>query len=102
MPSDLVLLYAADYTQQGATLLLPNKGFVFALSSAEQQNLRSYIQDKPILKELTVRNNTYEWGHSSSSLPTPPLQQAYASTATRYFSSKINVSAVEERILATL
>jgi hypothetical protein len=46
--------------QQGATLLLPNKGFVFALSSAEQQNLRSYIQDKPILKELTVRNNTYE------------------------------------------
>jgi hypothetical protein len=35
-------------------------------------------------------------------LPTPPLQQAYASTATRYFSSKINVSAVEERILATL
>jgi hypothetical protein len=60
MPSGLVLLCAADYTQQGATKLFPNEGFVLALSSAEQQYLHSYIQDKkPILKELTVRNNTY-------------------------------------------
>jgi len=104
MPSDLVLLCAADYTQQGATILFPNEGFVLALSSAEQQYLHSYIKDKPILKELTVRNNTYEVVDAppSSSLPTPPLQQAYASTATRYFNSKINVSTVEERILATL
>ena len=65
MPSDLVLLCAADYyTQQGATILFPNEGFVLALSSAEQQHLHSYIQDKPILKkELTVRNNTYHWEH---------------------------------------
>jgi hypothetical protein len=81
MPSDLVLLCAADYTQQGATILFPNEGFVLALSSAEQQYLHSYIQDKPILKELTVRKNTYEVVDAplSSSLPTPPLQQAYAS-----------------------
>jgi hypothetical protein len=39
---------------------------------------------------------------SSSSSPTPPLQQAYASTTTRYFNSKINVSNVQERILVTL
>ena len=77
-----VLLCAADYTQQGATMLFPNKGSVLALSSAEQQYLRSKIQDKPILKELTVRNNTYEVVDAppSFSLPTPPLQQAYAST----------------------
>jgi len=104
MPSDLVLLCAADYTQSGATILFPNEGFVLALSPAEQQYLRSYAQDKPILKELTVKNNTYEVidAPSSSSSPTPPLQQAYASTATRYFNSKINVSNVQERILATL
>ena len=101
MPSDLVLLCAADYTQQGATILLPNEGFVLALSPEEQQFLRSYAQDKPIQKQLTVRNNTYEVA-SSPSLATPPLQQAHASTATRYFNSKINVSTVEERILATL
>jgi hypothetical protein len=46
MPSDLVLLCAADYTQQGATILFPNEGFVLALSSAEQQYLHSYIKDK--------------------------------------------------------
>eukprot|EP01036_Dinobryon_divergens_P039047 gene39047-51372_t len=101
MPSDLVLLCAADYTKQGATILLPNEGFVLALSPEEQQFLRSYAQDKPIQKQLTVRNNTYEVA-SSPSLATPPLQQAHASTATRYFNSKINVSTVEERILATL
>ena len=101
MPSDLVLLCAADYTQQGATILLPNEGFVLALSPEEQQFLRSYAQDKPIQKQLTVRNNTYEVA-STPSLATPLLQQAHASTATRYFNSKINVSTVEERILATL
>ena len=78
MPSDLVLLCAADYTQSGATILFPNEGFVLALSPAEQQYLRSYAKDNPILKELTVTNNTYEVidTPSSSSSPTPPLQQA--------------------------
>ena len=103
MPSDLVLLCAADYTQQGATILLPNEGFVLALSSADQQYLRSYAQNKSIVKELTVRYNTYEVIEDSSfSSSTPSSQQAYASTATRYFNSKINVSTVQERILATL
>jgi hypothetical protein len=59
MPSDLVLLYAVDYTQSGATILFPNEGFVLALSPAEKQYLRTYAQDKPIIKELIVRNNTY-------------------------------------------
>ena len=105
MPSDLVLLCAADYTQQGATILLPNEGFVLALSPDEQEFLRTYASDKPIMKQLIVQNNTYEVVDktSSPSLATPSLQQALASsTATRYFNSKINVSTVEERILATL
>jgi hypothetical protein len=101
MPSDLVLLCAADYTQQGATILLPNDGFVLVLSSSEQEYLRSYAQNKPILKKLNVRNNTYEVDAPSSSTSLKQ-QHAYASTATRYFNSKINVSTVEERILATL
>jgi len=100
-PISSVLLCAADYTQQGATILLPNEGFVLVLSSSEQEYLRSYAQNKPILKKLNVRNNTYEVGAPPSSSISPP-QHAYASTATRYFNSKINVSTVEERIIATL
>jgi hypothetical protein len=60
MPSDLVLLCAADYTQQGATILLPTEGFVLSLSPTEQQYLRTYAQQHPIQKQLAVRNNTYE------------------------------------------
>ena len=80
MPSDLVLFCSVLPTIRNKAL--PIKGSVPALSSAEQQYLCSYIQDKPILKELTVRNNTYEDVDAppSSSLPKPPLQQAYAST----------------------
>ena len=32
MPEDLVLLCAADYTTSGATILLPNEGYVLSLS----------------------------------------------------------------------
>jgi hypothetical protein len=39
IPSDLVLLLicATDYTQQGATILFQNEGFVLALSSVVYQ-----------------------------------------------------------------
>jgi hypothetical protein len=64
------------------------------------------MTNQSLKNELTVRNNTYDEVVDapllSSSLPAPPLQQAFASPATRYFNIKIYVSTVEERILATL
>ena len=36
MPDDLVLLCTADYTTSGAMILLPNEGYVLALSPDHQ------------------------------------------------------------------
>ena len=95
MPDDLVLLYAADYTTSGATILLPNEGYVLSLLPDHQQFLREYT--KQIIKTLTVNNNTYEVAPDPVSSPV-----AYNSTATKYFNSKVNVSTAQERILSTL
>jgi hypothetical protein len=97
MPDDLVLLCAADYTSSGAMILLPNEGYVLSLSSDHQQFLRECAQQHDIIKTLTVNNNTYEVAPDPISSPV-----AYNSTATRYFSSKVNVSTAQERILSTL
>ena len=98
MPEDLVLLCAADYTSSGATILLPNEGYVLSLSPDHQQFLREYAQQHDIIKTLTVSNNTYEVA------PDDPISSpvAYNSTATKYFNSKVNVSTAQERILSTL
>ena len=39
MPSNLVLLCAADHTQSGATILFPTDGYVLSLTAAEQEYL---------------------------------------------------------------
>ena len=97
MPEDLVLLCAADYTNSGATILLPNEGYVLSLSPEQQHFLREFAQQNDIIKTLTVNNNTYEVA------PDPISSQvAYNSTATKYFNSKVNVSTAQERILSTL
>jgi hypothetical protein len=98
MPEDLVLLCAADYTNSGATILLPNEGYVLSLSPEQQRFfLREFAQHNDIIKTLTVSNNTYEVA------PDPISSQvAYNSTATKYFNSKVNVSTAQERILSTL
>ena len=97
MPDDLVLLCAADYTTSGATILLPNEGYVLSLSPDHQQFLREYAQQHDIIKTLKVNNNTYEVAPDPISFPV-----AYNSTATKYFNSKVNVSTAQERILSTL
>ena len=97
MPEDLVLLCAADYTTLGATILLPNEGYVLSLSPDHQQYLRDYAHQHDIIKTLTVHNNTYEVAPESVSSPV-----AYISTATKYFNSKVNVFSAQERILSTL
>ena len=97
MPEDLVLLCAADYTNSGATILLPNEGYVLSLSPEQQHFLREFAQQNDIIKTLTVNNNTYEVAPDQIS-----SQVAYNSTATKYFNSKVNVSTAQERILSTL
>eukprot|EP01034_Spumella_vulgaris_P017994 gene17994-22970_t len=99
MPDDLVLFFAADYTSSGATILLPNEGYVLSLSSNHQQYLREYAQQHDIIKTLTVNNNTYEVVEPDVISHAPV---AYNSTATKYFNSKVNVSTAQERILSTL
>ena len=101
MPSNLVLLCAADYTQSGATILFPTDGYVLSLTAAEQEYLRTYATTKPQIKQLTVQNNTYEVVDQDSTISATGLE-AYNSTATKYFNSKVNVSSTQERILATL
>ena len=104
MPSNLVLLCAADYSQSGATILFPTDGFVLSLTAAEQEYLRTYATSKPHIKQLTVQNNTYEVVDPVPvTMPVPASEpEAYNSTATKYFNSKVNVSSTQERILATL
>ena len=87
MPEDLLLLCAADYTTSGATILLPNEGYVLSLSPDHQQYLRDYAHQHDIIKTLTVHNNTYEVAPDPVSSPV-----AYNSIATKYFNSKVNVS----------
>ena len=98
MPEDLILLCAADYTDSGATILLPNGGYVLSLSPKQQHFLREYAQQQDIIKTLTVNNNTYEVAPDPISSPVA----YYTSTATKYFNSKVNVSSAQERILSAL
>jgi len=98
MPPNLVLLCAQQYSSDGASILLPNEGFVLQLSATDQQFLRDFAHKHHISKHLTVKNNTYEVLLDSS----PTSEEAFSSSATKYFNSKVNVSNTQERILATL
>ena len=96
MPSDLCLLSANEYAKDGAAILMEDDGVVVQLSSDEKERFRDYISQFKKVKELVVRNRTYEVAHSSND------EVAMNNTATRYFNSKVNVSNNDERIMATL
>jgi len=96
MPADLCLLSANEYAKDGAAILMEDDGVVLRLSSEEKERFREYISQFQKIKELVVRNRTYEVANSSSD------EVAMNNTATRYFNSKVNVSNNEERIMATL
>jgi hypothetical protein len=105
MPSNLALLCAADYAQEGAIVLLKDKGYILDLSDLDLNSLINYILNFKISKQLVVRNNTYEVDlsndvHNVSNNTNNDI--AYSSTANKYFNSKINVSSNDERILAML
>jgi hypothetical protein len=96
MPADLCLLSANEYAKDGAAILMEDDGVVLRLSNEEKERFREYISQFQKIKELVVRNRTYEVAHSSND------EVAMNNTATRYFNSKVNVSNSEERIMATL
>ena len=52
VPGMPVLLCAADYTNSGATILLPNEGYVISLSPEQQHFLREFAQQNDIIKTL--------------------------------------------------
>lgn len=99
MPPNLVLLCAQQYSSDGASILLPNEGFVLSLTAEDQRYLKNFAETHHISKHLIVKNNTYEVSQTSL---LSPEEEAYSSTATKFFNSKVNVSNAQERILATL
>jgi hypothetical protein len=122
MPSDLVLLCGHAYASDGAAILYKDGGMVVKLDPQELQDLLSFVSKYQIIKRLKVSNRTYEVADSMDELsfyltdqestqPTinlfadsnsPDELEALASTATRYFNTKVNVSNTTERILTLL
>ena len=103
MPHNLALLCAQDYVTDGAAILFPNDGQVIRMSSEEREALRDYIAAFPTIKRLVVRNRTYEVDSDDVDSNCSVVQEnAFTSTATRYFNSKVHISNSQERVLATL
>jgi hypothetical protein len=95
MPSDLVLLSAHSYAEDGAAVLFPDGGGIYKLSDSQRNEFVNFLSKFPITSKLTVVDRTYE-------IDSSPTEQAYNSSATKYFNSKVNVSNTTERILAQL
>ena len=103
MPRNLALLCAQDYVSDGAAVLFPNEGQVIRMTSDERAALKNYIAAFPTIKRLVVRNRTYEVdSDEADSHCNIASENAYSSTATRYFNSKVHISNAQERVLATL
>lgn len=95
MPSNMVLLCANDYANDGAAILLSNSGYVLRLSEIEKAELEDYLKRFQKTMQLVVRNRTYEVANNVD-------EMAYSNTATRYFNTKVNVSNNDERIMAMM
>ena len=112
MPQDLALLSAHAYAQEGAAILFPNDGVVLKLSNMEIKKLKQYIEQFPQSLNLKVSNNTYEvdreLNRSSKSQQVSTIinnisnAQAFSTTASRFFNTKVNVSNNTQRILTML
>ena len=93
MPRNLALLCAQDYVSDGAAVLFPNEGQVIRMTSDERAALKNYIAAFPTIKRLVVRNRTYEVdSDEADSHSNIASENAYSSTATRYFNSKVHIS----------
>lgn len=108
MPRNLVLLSGHEYAKEGAAVLFPEDGRVVRLNVEEQTALREFLRPFPTVKELIVKNRTYEVRAAAPAAAAACAavdecpDSALSSTATRFFNSKINVSNQQERVLAHL
>ena len=106
MPRNLALLCAHEYAKEGAAVLFPTDGVVVKMNQDDQSALKEFLKGFPAIKKLVVRNRTYEVNSDEGSAAEDEVcvaeEQAHSSTATKYFNSKVHVSNVNERVLATL
>ena len=106
MPSNLTLLCANAYCQDGCAVLFANDGLVLRMSESELADLKEFLKEYPVVKNLKVRNRTYEINNEVCNLvnatDTATYEDAYQGTAARFFNTKVNVSNQTERILTLL
>jgi len=110
MPKDLVLLCGNAYASEGAAVLFKDSGVVLKLSEQQIHEFQSYIKQYPIIKELQVRNRTYEVKDSEIYQPeinplSHPmgllakeqafnawLENALSTYASKFFNTKVKVT----------
>ena len=108
MPSNLTLLCANAYCQDGCAVLFANDGLVLRMSKSELSSLKEFLQNYPVVKTLKVRNRTYEVDNNMNSTDGlvdnshAVYEDAFQGTASRFFNTKVNVSNQTERILTLL
>jgi hypothetical protein len=100
MPTNLTLLSAHEYVKDGAAVLFPEDGVVLRLTEPERESLQQYIKQFDVVKQLSVKNRTYEVANQATTKV--QVEHAMNNTATRYFNSKVHVSNKEERTLSML
>ena len=111
MPSNLTLLCANAYCQDGCAVLFADDGLVLRMSKSELSDLKDFISKYPVAKSLKVRNRTYEVDNKlcvavddrvECSHSVAVDEVAFQGTASRFFNTKVNVSNQTERILTLL
>ena len=111
MPSNLTLLCANAYCQDGCAVLFADDGIVLRMSKNELVDLKDFLRRYPVIKHLKVRNHTYEVDNysqlhqdnlSACSTSVFPEAEAFQGTASRFFNTKVHVSNQTERILTLL
>ena len=106
MPSNLTLLCANAYCQDGCAVLFANDGLVLQMSESELNDLKEFLMKYPVMKNLKVNNRTYEIDNKgvevADDVDMSITEAAYQGTAARFFNTKVNVSNQTERILTLL
>ena len=107
MPTNLTLLCANAYCQDGCAVLFANDGLVLRMTKSELANLKEFLTNYPVIKTLKVRNRTNEVDQDNN--PTIGVETSHTvyedalqGTASRFFNTKVNVSNQTERILTLL
>eukprot|EP01041_Mallomonas_annulata_P008698 gene8698-17971_t len=113
MPSNLTLLRALAYAEDG--------GMILRLNPSELSVLKNFLKKYSTEKDLKVNNRTYEVDNyiddvnpnsSDAALHVIDagdgchndcdIETAFSNTAVRYFNTKVNVSNITERVLTLL